>query len=262
MSYSVAIDLNNENNPQIQIVNKIPQYANVLELGCGDGAMSKILKQRKSARVIGIESNATAAHKAENICDYVFIEDIDSPQSLDVLQFEKFDTITLVGVLEHLRHPVEVLQRLKPLLLEEGRLILSVPNVAHVSRRLDLLGGRFNYTQHSLQNNPQQNYGSEYFYTSESIQALLREAGYTVHEMDYTWHDLSDDEIEQALNQAGLTLSNKALDFFHCNENAAYEFIISASPCDQQALSLPVTRKLKSVQNDQNDQCDHLQDTL
>jgi len=258
MSYSVAIDLNNENNPQTQIVNKIPQYANVLELGCGYGEMSQILKQRKSARVIGIEVNAEAAHNAENICDYVFIEDLDCPHSLDVLQFEKFDTITLIDVLEHLRNPVEVLQRLKPLLLDEGRLILSVPNVAHVSRRLALLCGTFNYTQA----NDQASYRSEYFYTSESIQALLREAGYTVHEMDYTWHDLSDEEIERHLNQAGLEISEAALDFFHCNENAAYEFIISASPCHQNALSLPVTRKLKSVENNKNQRCNHLQEPL
>ena len=258
MSYSVAIDLNNENNPQTQIVNKIPKYANVLELGCGYGEMSQILKQCKSARVIGIESDANAAHNAENICDYVFIEDLDCSHSLDVLQFEKFDTITLIDVLEHLRDPIDVLRRLKPLLLDEGRLILSIPNVAHVSRRLELLCGTFNYSQQ----NHQKNYRSEYFYTSESIQALLREAGYNVHEMDYTWHDLSDDEIKHSLNQAGLELSAAALDFFHCNENAAYEFIISASPCHQHALSLPVTRKLKSVEDKKNDQYNHLQGTL
>ena len=260
MTYSVAIDLNNENNPQTQIVNKIPKYANVLELGCGRGDMSQVLKQRKSARVIGIESNLSAARNAENICDYVFMEDLDDSHSLDVLQFEKFDTITLIDVLEHLRNPIEVLQRLKPLLLDEGRLILSVPNIAHASRRLELLCGSFNNT---AQQAGQHRYCAEYFYTSESIQALLREAGYTVHEMDYTWHDLSDEAIEGYLKQAGLAVSDAALDFFHCNENAAYEFIISASPCHHNALALPVTRQLKPkpVELKKNNQSDYLQGT-
>lgn len=258
MSHSVATDLNNENNPQTQIVNKIPQYANVLELGCGYGEMSQMLKQRKSARVIGIETNIAAARKAENVCDYVFSEDLDCPHSLDVLQFEKFDTITLIDVLEHLRNPVEVLQRLKPLLLDEGHLILSVPNVAHVSRRLALLCGNFDYAHTKRQ----KDYRSEHFYTSESIQALLREAGYTVHEMDYTWHDLSDDEIAHSLSHAGLSLNDTARDFFHCNENAAYEFIISASPCHQNAFSLPVTRKLKPVESTKHKPCKHLQKSV
>jgi 2-polyprenyl-3-methyl-5-hydroxy-6-metoxy-1,4-benzoquinol methylase len=254
MAYPVAIDLNNENNPRTQIVNKIPHYANVLELGCSHGIMSQALKQNKQARVIGIEQDAIAAHDAENICDYVFVEDLDNSHSLDVLQFEKFDTITLIDVLEHLKNPIAVLQRLKPLLLEEGRLILSVPNVAHVSRRLELLCGSFKANQSDVLAQTH-----EHFYTSESIQALLRAAGYTVHEMDYTWHDLPDEEIEHYLSKAGLPLTDAALDFFHSNENAAYEFIISASPCQHDAVSLPVTRKLKPFETAKNDR--HLQGT-
>jgi len=247
MTYSVAIDLNNENNPQTQIVNKIPKYANVLELGCRNGEMSQVLKQRKSARVIGMETHLSAARTAENICDYVFMEDLDDAKSLDMLQFEKFDAVTLIDVLEHLRNPIDFLRRLKPLLLDEGRLILSIPNVAHVSRRLKLLCGSFNYTQQT----DQHEYLIEHFYTSESIQALLRQAGYTIHDMDYTWHDLSDQEIETYLNQVGLSSSEKSLDFFHSNENAAYEFIISASPCHESTLSLPVTRQLKPIEEQQ-----------
>ncbi len=249
MTYPVAIDLNNENNPQTQIVNKIPQYANVLELGCGYGEMSQVLKQNKSARVIGIDHNMAAAHQAEKFCDYVFVEDLDDENSLDVLQFEKFDMITLVNVLEHLQSPIAVLQRLKPLLLDEGRLVLSIPNIAHVSRRLKLLTGTFEHSKKEIGA-----VAPEHFYTSESIQALLRSAGYKVHEIDYTWHDLSDQEIKSYLDKAGLSLTDQALDFFHSNENAAYEFIISASPCQQNALSLPVTRALKPVQNIQDDQ--------
>lgn len=242
MSYQVAIDLNNENNSHTQIINKIPKYANVLELGCAHGDMSHVLKQNQQARVIGIEKDAVAAQDAENICDYVFVEDLDDPRSLDALQFEKFDTITLVDVLEHLKDPKAVLERLKPLLLDEGRLLLSVPNIAHVSVRLELLSGSFEYENTGILDRTH-----EHFYTTESIQTLLRDAGYTVHEMDYTWHDLPDDVIEKYLNKAGLSLTDKALDYFHSNENAAYQFIISASPCSTDVQALPVTRKLKPM---------------
>lgn len=244
MSYQVAIDLNNENNSHTQIINKIPKYANVLELGCAHGDMSRVLKQNQQARVIGIEKNALAAQDAENVCDYVFVEDLDDPHSLDALQYERFDTITLADVLEHLQDPKALLQRLKPLLLDEGRLLLSVPNIAHVSVRLELLCGSFEYEDTGILDRTH-----EHFYTSESIQALLRETGYTVHEMDYTWHDMPDEVIEKYLNKAGLQLTDEALDYFHSNKNAAYQFIISASPCNADAQTLPVTRKLKPMQD-------------
>lgn len=242
MSYQVAIDLNNENNSHTQIINKIPKYANVLELGCAHGDMSHVLKQNQQARVIGIEKDPIAAQDAENVCDYVFVEDLDDPHSLDALQFEKFDTITLVDVLEHLQSPKAVLQRLKPLLLDEGRLLISVPNIAHVSVRLELLCGSFEYEDTGILDRTH-----EHFYTTSSIQELLREAGYTVHEMDYTWHDMPDTVIEKYLNKAGLDITDEALDFFHSNESTAYQFIISASPCNVDTQTLPVTRKLKPM---------------
>lgn len=244
MTYQVAIDLNNENNSHTQIINKVPKYANVLELGCAHGNMSYVLKQEKQARVIGIEKDKIVAQDAEGVCDYVFVEDLDDPHSLDALQFEKFDTITLVDVLEHLKDPKSLLERLKPLLLDEGRLLLSIPNVAHVSVRLELLCGSFEYEDTGILDRTH-----EHFYTSESIQLLLRDAGYTVHEMDYTWHDLPDNVIEKYLSKAGLNLSNEALDFFHSNDNAAYQFIISASPCSNDAQNLPTTRQLKPMQD-------------
>ncbi len=242
MSYQVAIDLSNENNSHTQIINKIPQYANVLELGCAHGDMSRVLKQHQQARVIGIEQDAIAAQDAKNICDYVFIEDLNKPHSLDALQFEKFDVITLVDVLEHLHNPKAVLERLKPLLLDDGRLLLSVPNIAHLSVRLELLCGSFEYEDSGILD-----CSHEHFYTTESIQQLLYEAGYIIHEMEYTWHDIPDEVIQNYLNKVGLVASEQAMDYFHSNECVAYQFIISASPCDVRTNFLPVTHKLKPM---------------
>lgn len=56
-----------------------------------------------------------------------------------------FDVITLVDVLEHLKDPIALLHRLERLLAPQGRLLLSVPNVAHASVRLELLNGQFDY---------------------------------------------------------------------------------------------------------------------
>jgi len=243
MGYQVAIDLSNDNNSHTQIVKKIPQYANVLELGCAYGDMARVLKHQLNCRVIGIEQNREAAEYAEQSCDYVFIENLDDPHSLDALQYEAFDIISLVDVLEHLNNPLGLLKRLKPLLLEtDGRLLLSVPNVAHASVRLELLSGSFEYEDTGILDRTH-----THFYTSDSIQSLLREAGYTIHEMDYTWHELPDDVIEKYLNKARLQMTAESLDYFHSNENVAYQFIISASPVAENTSALPVKRQLKPM---------------
>ncbi|MGV6809814.1 MAG: class I SAM-dependent methyltransferase [bacterium] len=245
MGYHVAIDLNNENSSHTQIVKKIPKYANVLELGCAHGDMANVLKRELQCRVIGIEKDPNAAADAHQVCDYVFVENLDDPQSLDALQLESFDVISLVDVLEHLDNPLALLKRLKPLLLEsDGRLLLSVPNVAHASVRLELLNGSFNYEDSGILDRTH-----KHFYTSQSIQALLREAGYTIHEIDYTWHELPEDVIEKYLQNVHLTANREALDYFRSNECIAYQFIISASPISETISSLPVTRQLKPMKD-------------
>lgn len=243
MGYQVAIDLSNDNNSHTQIVRKIPQYANVLELGCAYGDMARVLKHQLNCRVIGIEQNREAAEYAEQSCDYVFIENLDDPHSLDALQYEAFDIISLVDVLEHLNNPLGLLKRLKPLLLEtDGRLLLSVPNVAHASVRLELLSGSFDYEDAGILDHTHMR-----FYTADSIQSLLREAGYTIHEMDYTWHELPDDVIEKYLNKARLQMTSESLDYFHSNDNVAYQFIISASPTVEGTAALAAQRQLKPM---------------
>ena len=60
---------------------------------------------------------------------------------------DKFGVIVFSDVLEYLAHPEDVLQFfVSNYLKEHGRVIISLPNVAHVSVRLGLLLGNFTYT--------------------------------------------------------------------------------------------------------------------
>jgi 2-polyprenyl-3-methyl-5-hydroxy-6-metoxy-1,4-benzoquinol methylase len=225
MNQAVLEPTLDDNHSHSQIVRRIPRYARVLELGCGDGSMSRLLQQRCEASIIGIERNPQAAWRAQWYCDYVFNEDLDDPHSLDALEGEKFDIVTLVDVLEHLQHPAALLERLKPLLLDEGLVLLSVPNVAHASVRLELLGGNFRYESAGILDATHLR-----FFTAASLQGFLQEAGYTVLDMDYTWHDMPDNVIAEYLQAAGLQATPEALAAFHTPEAVAYQFIVSARP--------------------------------
>ncbi|MBU0655678.1 MAG: class I SAM-dependent methyltransferase [Gammaproteobacteria bacterium] len=235
-----------DNHSHSQIARRVPLYAHVLELGCGVGNMSKLLKEHCEATIIGVDSDPRTAWQASCFCDYVFTQDLDDPHSLDALEFEKFDAITLVDVLEHLKDPVGLLQRLKPLLLDEGQLLLSVPNVAHASVRLELLGGNFQYENSGILDTTHLK-----FFTANSLQALLQEAGYAVQVLEYTWHDLADTVISEGLQAAGLPVTPEALAAFHTPEAMAYQFIVVAQPVQESAresASLP----LKPLQSSQD----------
>lgn len=214
-----------DNHSHSQIIRRIPRYAQVLELGCGDGSMSRLMREQCQAHIIGIERNPETVWQAQRFCDYVFTEDLDEPHSLDALEGEKFDVITLADVLEHVQHPDSLLQRLRPLLLDEGQLLLSVPNIAHASVRLELLNGHFDYASAGILDASHLK-----FFTEDSLKALLESAGYTVHEVDYTWHDLPDEVIAHYLQAAGMEPTPLALATFHTREAMAYQIIVSASP--------------------------------
>lgn len=214
-----------ENHSHTQIVKRIPRYAQVLELGCGDGSMSRLMHEQCQAHIIGIDRNPEIVWQAQRYCDYVFIEDLDDPHSLDALEGEKFDVITLVDVLEHLKHPETLLKRLQPLLLDEGQILLSIPNVAHASVRLELLNGQFDYEQAGILDMTHLK-----FFTLKSIQAMLGRAGYALQDIDYTWHDLPDEVIARYLQSAGLEVTPQALAKFREPEAMAYQFILTVAP--------------------------------
>jgi SAM-dependent methyltransferase len=56
---------------------------------------------------------------------------------------ETFDFITCIAVLEHLFNPFEVVEEFRRILKDGGRLLISVPNVAYIKRRVRLLFGIF-----------------------------------------------------------------------------------------------------------------------
>lgn len=212
------------NHSHSQIVRRIPKYAQVLELGCATGEMSKLMKDVCQAQVFGVEKDPQLAWQAQRHCDYVFTEDLDDEHSLDALQFEKFDVITLVDVLEHLQHPETLLERLKPFMMDETVVLLSVPNVAHSSVRLELLTGDFRYEEAGILDSTHLK-----FFTLNTLRTTLERCGFVINEIDYTWHDMPDAVIARYLRQVGVEATPRILDYFHQPEAVAYQFIVSVS---------------------------------
>lgn len=129
--------------PRPEVVNLVsPNVKKVLEIGCGMGALSLELKERYKCKVVGVEIDSKVAEFARQNLDEVFSEDIEI---LDLTKLGKFDCIICADVLEHLRDPWAVIDKLANHLESGGELIVSIPNAANIEVLISLIQGDFTY---------------------------------------------------------------------------------------------------------------------
>lgn len=91
----------------------------VLDFGCGTAGFIDLA--RKIADVKGIEVN-------KNLNEYFKEKEYKIYNSLDDLDEETFDYITLFHVLEHFKNPKNIINNLKKHLKKDGKLIIEIPN--------------------------------------------------------------------------------------------------------------------------------------
>jgi methionine biosynthesis protein MetW len=156
----------------------VPVGSRVLDVGCGTGSVSRIIADTRDAKIIGIEPDpcrATAA-RARGLQVH---EQLFTPAVLQLL--EAFDVIVFADVLEHVADPGNFLQLALRALLPGGRVIASVPNVAHWSVRLDLLRGRFDYQPVGIRDATHLRW-----FTAETVRSLFETNGLRVISLQHT----------------------------------------------------------------------------
>ena len=94
---------------------------------------------------------------------------------------DKFDVIVFADVLEHFVHPLDVLAMATSVLAPNGRIIISIPNVAHLSVRLQLLLGSFTYTDRGILDRTHL-----HFYTKKTLKEMITKAGLHITHMGAT----------------------------------------------------------------------------
>jgi 2-polyprenyl-3-methyl-5-hydroxy-6-metoxy-1,4-benzoquinol methylase len=150
-----------------------PAGKRVLDVGCAAGAMGAAMLTAGAAEVAGIEVHPPAAALARGRLTAVYGYDLEAMPALPYPE-GYFDVITLADVLEHLRDPLAALRHLRRWLADDGRIVLSLPNVRHESVLLPLLvHGRWDYLDAGILDRTHQR-----FFTLESMLQLLRDAGF------------------------------------------------------------------------------------
>lgn len=119
--------------PRPDILSVLPESTtSVLDVGCSDGTLGASIKHRfQHASVVGLELSADMGQVAATRLDAVHIGDIEAESALQPLSGRQFDTVIFADILEHLRDPWKMLERIRPLLAPGGVVVASLPNVRH-----------------------------------------------------------------------------------------------------------------------------------
>jgi 2-polyprenyl-3-methyl-5-hydroxy-6-metoxy-1,4-benzoquinol methylase len=162
------------------VLEHVPDGARVLDAGCATGYLAAELA-RRGCTVDGVEFDPVAAEQARRHCREVVVGDLEAPFTHAAVERMLAgvlpDVVVCADVLEHLRDPWTVLAWLRTLLPPggQGKVIISVPNIAHWTARRALLRGRFDYADHGLFDRTHLR-----FFTRDSARELARRAGFAV----------------------------------------------------------------------------------
>lgn len=116
------------------ILSAVPDGTSVLDVGCGDGELLALLRDRCAARVRGMELSQAGV----NACVQQGLSVVQGDADLDLSLYPDgaFDLVVLSQTIQATRRPLHVLQQLRRV---GGRAFVSFPNFAHWQVRLSLL---------------------------------------------------------------------------------------------------------------------------
>lgn len=150
----------------------MPSGAHVLDVGCGTGSVTLIVNRGKNNKLFGIEPDQARAALARSRGIDVFCGQLTEEY---LSKHDKFDVILLADVLEHVAEPSALLRLAASGLRPGGLALISVPNVVHWTVRLDIMCGRFEYTEVGIRDATHLRW-----FTAKTIRELVRREGFDI----------------------------------------------------------------------------------
>jgi 2-polyprenyl-3-methyl-5-hydroxy-6-metoxy-1,4-benzoquinol methylase len=156
------------------------QPRRLLDIGCASGAVGAGLKQSHAGLwVWGCELNPQAAQVAAGRLDHVTSVPRAQWSAADLELVKSVDTVLLLDVLEHMYNPWAELEFLAQNLPEAAQVIVSLPNVGHITVLGALSQGYFDYQPTGILDVTHVR-----FFTFAEMQAMFEQTGFQV---DDTW---------------------------------------------------------------------------
>lgn len=154
-----------------EIIGVLPAaIGKLLDVGGGEGNFATLAKQYLRCEVHVVEMNPEAAAIAATKVDRVWVGDFFS-----LLIEDRYDSVTMLDVIEHTADPVGMLRRAAELLVPGGSIIASIPNIGHWTVVVDLIEGRWDYLPTGITC-----WTHLRFFTLQTIREIFHDAGLKV----------------------------------------------------------------------------------
>ena len=217
----------------------IEPNSTVLDIGCSSGNLGKALKKAKSIKVVGLDIEESDVLLAKKNLDEAHLLNIETD---DISHLGMFDIVVFADVIEHLLNPIHALEKVKSVLKPGGKIVFSIPNMANVTIRLELLKGKFAYKDFGLLDRTHL-----HFYDKQEVERVFTEAGFAIKEYDCTVRNIPDDILKKELALIGIELSTKLKQVMNDSEATIYQFIGYAQVSNAKHATTKSSSSLDSV---------------
>ena len=168
---------NKFDSPHKRAIDEIQINSNVLDLGCNNSGIADILKSEKNCNITAVDKKEKLDNN--NSIDNYISFDLDN--GLPKIDYEKFDYILLLDVIEHLKEPEKFMVKLKEKIDKNPKvkIIISTPNIGFIIIRIMLLFGFFNYGKKGILDKTHTR-----LFTFSSFQNLLEQGGFKINKIN------------------------------------------------------------------------------
>ncbi|MGZ4807891.1 MAG: class I SAM-dependent methyltransferase [Thermoanaerobaculia bacterium] len=142
----------------------------LVDLGAAGGELGEAVRDHFQ-RTLGFEFEIANLPALRSRFDAAVIADLEKLKRLPA----GADAIVLADVLEHLRDAPGLLTLVRESLARDGKIFVSVPNIANITVRIGLLLGVFEYRERGILDNTHLR-----FYTLRTIRQEIENAGFRI----------------------------------------------------------------------------------
>ena len=221
-NYSQNKIVDDPNHVWNRLANMIEDGSEVMDVGCSSGNFGENLIAKKGCIVDGVELDSSDAKIASKKLRNVWNLNIEQLVNLKKLR-NKYDVVVFADVLEHLYSPSDTLRAVKRLLKPGGRIIFSIPNMAHISVRLNLLGGDFVYTDTGLLDKTHL-----HFYDFNAIKTVFKDANMYLTSIDGVVYGYPDKLIHDKLGKLGFQAEEQGMRLLRDPSSSIFQYVGSA----------------------------------
>ncbi len=149
--YNVGINMGNRNSSHTLMLEQVRPNSMVLEMGCATGYMTRFLAEKLHCVVHVVEKDTAAIECAKPFAVDWYCGDLNEEGWKEYYEGNpKYDYILFGDVLEHLMDPLTTLTMATELLKDDGKVVISIPNICHNDIIIQMFNDHFRYTDLGL----------------------------------------------------------------------------------------------------------------